>query len=890
MGDVFVGRAREGARLRELSRTGPVTLVVGRGGIGKTAFVEHVLGARRPLGVGVRPGDDERAVWLALARALAARELVASADDSIGAVRTAVLEAADAFGGIVVVDDVHLLPRPVALALVARVRTAKRARWVLVGRAPWPPRFAPITITLDDLDRRALTRLARELAPRRSARERARLVALADGSPLLLRRALASRAEADPTEIVDALSKRARPLLELLAALDLCIAPETARAITGSPVPRHPDIVRTPEGVRLHDARRDLLPLPRATRGMARKLARSVASTDDVRAAFESVRLALEVGDVRAAAALLDRHLDAMVEEGLGERLEPLLLGRTERVLAELRLQLAVRLGGRALAQVLDDPRATTRAARVRHAEALIRASRLGEAKAILEAEPRSLEVDYLLGRALYFMGDFEGAAARLAPRRSDPRAKAQLARISATRGAYAEAIRSADELAVVEGESPFVRRQVETARIDVYASAGRLDQVVALLRRQLHGRLSSAQPWGNQVSLALLAQLEAERGALPAARRILAALRSPAERSATLRCECRAVEARILAAEGDLPAAIAITEEAVADAEARGHRVQAGWLRVLGAVLAGMAGRAPAPIPTPVHDAQARFVAALRRLHALRAGLPSEPLRAAPEPIDAHVFELLAEGTDALLQGAFGRAERIVRDAIATAEEHGYAVYAHEARRLLCDVATANGERALAEAEAERIRRWGATIGSKRFQLEGEMASLLLARDAPIAALERVAAATGVAPTAARRARALLGATEELDRVDARVLAACAYHGKVRSIGPVAEASWGVDVRSGFVWLPDGRRASSPAAALQTKILRSLVEAGGSIEKEQLVQRVWGIKDYHPLRDDKRLYVAIMRLRRALGAARIRSVPGGYALGSDEPVRVIVS
>ncbi len=890
MGRIFVGRVRETARLRALLRDEPVTLVLGRGGIGKTSLVKHALARRRAIWVGARPGDDERAIWLALARAIATSELLVPADDSTAALRAAVMDALESHRAVTVVDDVHFLEPADARSLARACRRSRRARWVLVGRMRAPDRLASSSVVLEDLDARALGRLARAAAPRRSASDRRRFVALADGSPLLLLRALANGGTSDAAEVVDALSKRAEPLLELLSALNLCIAPETARTLAGRPVPRHPDIVKTPEGLRLHDARRDARAPARPNRSLAKRLGDSAGSTEDAPAALEAIRFALEADDVPAAVATLDRHLDGIVEAGLGERLAPLLLGRSEAELAEPRLRLAVRLGGQVLAEVLEDPRPTTQAARVRYAEALIRASRLAEAKAILDAEPRSLEVDYLLGRTLYFMGDIDAAWALLESRRDDPRARAQLARIHATRGSYGEAIRVADELSSVEPDlSPFARRQVEIARTDVYASAGRLAQVMALLRRQLRGKLSGAQPWGNQVSLALLAQLEAEHGDLPAAKRIVAALRPAAARSATVRCECRATEARILAVEGDLAGALALAEECAADAERRGHRVQAGWLGVLGAVIAWIAGK-PLPLSVPtVHDAQSRFVAALRLMQAVREGSSGEPLGAPKaEPIDAHVFESFARATVAFVEGDLAGAERLLRGATAAAEEHGYVVYAHEAKRLLFDVLFVAGKDRAASAVADELHRWGAAVGSTRFQLEAELARALLAPEPPIAVLERIAGAPNAAPSAARRARALLGEGRAVDRVDAKVLAACRWAGKVRSLGAADRASWGLHLGAGHVWLPDGRKLKTPSHALHAKILRAIVEAGGELEKEALVARVWGIADYHPLRDDKRLYVAIMRLRRMLGSARVRNVLGGYALGGQDPVRMV--
>jgi len=58
------------------------------------------------------------------------------------------------------------------------------------------------------------------------------------------------------------------------------------------------------------------------------------------------------------------------------------------------------------------------------------------------------------------------------------------------------------------------------------------------------------------------------------------------------------------------------------------------------------------------------------------------------------------------------------------------------------------------------------------------------------------------------------------------------------------------------------------------------------------LARAVWNVREYHPLRDDKRIQVAFMRLRRAVEDGkrprRILSTPEGYAVGAEEPMRVI--
>lgn len=73
------------------------------------------------------------------------------------------------------------------------------------------------------------------------------------------------------------------------------------------------------------------------------------------------------------------------------------------------------------------------------------------------------------------------------------------------------------------------------------------------------------------------------------------------------------------------------------------------------------------------------------------------------------------------------------------------------------------------------------------------------------------------------------------------------------------------------------------PITALSGKLLRAL--ARGPQSKEALVLECWERRAYHPMRDDKRLQMAVRRLREqveddAATPTRVLTEPHGYRLG----------
>jgi len=170
---IWEGRAAEATWIAERLADGPLVVVEGEGGIGKTALVLHVLGSMMErdapaLHVDIRPGDQPEDVRIEVARALAASGAAAGVDpaslasepEALGAI---VVDLADAGRFHVVVDDLHNASEESVRDLVDHVeRYARAARWVLVTRE-LPDHVAPAArrLTVGPMPEDDLLRLAR---------------------------------------------------------------------------------------------------------------------------------------------------------------------------------------------------------------------------------------------------------------------------------------------------------------------------------------------------------------------------------------------------------------------------------------------------------------------------------------------------------------------------------------------------------------------------------------------------------------------------------------------------------------------------------------------------------------------------------------------------------
>jgi hypothetical protein len=180
-------------------------------------------------------------------------------------------------------------------------------------------------------------------------------------------------------------------------------------------------------------------------------------------------------------------------------------------------------------------------------------------------------------------------------------------------------------------------------------------------------------------------------------------------------------------------------------------------------------------------------------------------------------------------------------------------------------------GREADLKTVARELADEGRALGSPRFEREAALFVALAERELSPAALEPLAAAEDVAPVAARLAQALLGGAPALDEVDRRVLQAIAAADLIGTVtsaraddapGASWRPGWGLDDRRRSVWLPDGRAIDLGARAMLWRVLDVMASRGGAATKEELMLSAWEEKEYHPLRHDTRIHVAVRKLR----------------------------
>jgi hypothetical protein len=284
--------------------------------------------------------------------------------------------------------------------------------------------------------------------------------------------------------------------------------------------------------------------------------------------------------------------------------------------------------------------------------------------------------------------------------------------------------------------------------------------------------------------------------------------------------------------------------------------------------------------MPVPVGP-EAGHLAVCRAQHALRWGevgtLPPE----GSELISVQVVRAIAQAELAMLACKPEAALGATAQAIRLAREHGQMLHEADAMLARCEVAAAFGRSDLGDSAA-RLDELADALPSPRLRAEARFFASFATGFDP-AVLEEIATLMNVAPTAARRSRRLLGCEATLDTVDAAVVAQLGQFA-VES-APAYQPGWGLDPARKAIWLP-GRWIDLATAPLSQQIIAVVADAGGAISKDDLVCRAWGEREYHPLRHDKRMQIAVHRLRKQIeddpaAPRRLLTTRDGYALGA---------
>lgn len=888
----FTGRTEELAWIEEAFARGPVCVLAGPAGIGKSALATVVaaqtFGSERCLVVAASARDSALTSTVDVIQALAARAGV----DAPASLETpdarvdATLELAAGFDGLLVVDGLATHQPEAERWLEEMARHATDAKVLVTGRGrPSNARAHGQTLVLGPLDAASARALAATWAPETSPELQLRAARDSRGHPAELQRLL--RGAPESKEPDDA-------LLRLLGAIGQpvplevvrLLAPDSSRAAllaSGQlrPVGRGYEPWREswapPEDEARERALRDLIlhGSAEATLAAIGLLARTGARPERLQAVLD------ERGE-----ALLDAGYTARLWSALGE------LPSAE--LESWQLRCAERLGNPTVLARTHRPEGETPADRLAWARTLLARGKPDEARAFAaplleEGTPAALEAALLVASAAGRSGDYEGALEALEHAGSVGETTLGL-RVAQCRWALeAGELDAARPLGTLARELEGADAKEETW-CDLAAACerrGELRAALQILDNLEHRRRGGIELLTARVAALIRAWISVERGD-PTLARSLAEMVAPYTREPSALAPRRtAVELAARWLIGDLTAfdsvlALARNRAAGRDAptERRLASLDARVRCALGETPTNEDGSGPAALW------------AARWGHAPE-GVPSADRRDG-------VWHFLAVAAAALARGDALAATKAAQDGAGEAERWGFVELGLEAHALRAEALASTGElRTLAEA-AEELQRRAKAAGSERFALRARFFGALAGGRLDPATAEMLAARAGTAPTVARWARVALGAAEPLDRADATLLGALREQGSLGEIrtlehsdgaGVTWRPAWGLDLAERVVWLPDGQRLALGSRAVQWRILECLASSEGlGVDKETLVQRAWDEREYHPGKHDGRLYVAIRKLRAAIeddpsAPERLRTTEDGYGLG--RPFRI---
>ncbi|MCB9543465.1 MAG: hypothetical protein H6703_13590 [Myxococcales bacterium] len=855
---IFRGRAAEVAALSALLKQGPLAVVQGPSGIGKTSLalaVSHALAQRRLAAARYVRLVGEPAGAAAL-RALAGpldpeeRARLLGDPEALWAVVLDLAEAARAW--VVIDEDEAADPEGVVAAAELIGRFARRSRWVVTTRAGRSAALEAVTVALGPLDDSALRALAGDFDPRASRARVEQAVAAAAGSPGWLRLALALPADElrDPAAragrlwaaLIPAQTAAARVFLRAVALVDGVLPAEVAPALGAAAQGRlraQGLVELRPGGFAMHPAVRELV--LSATAGEAAHdgaLAAALGAGDDPAGQVAALAIRLAHGEVEAARSLLDRVGAGLRREGWAAAVWRLLRARGEPALAtwrmrmaadsgdvevlrglalpreaagdlELRLEwaralhlrgeLARALGEAEAAAQSGDPGVARRATRLA-VRCLLNLGRMPEALARAQAAPGPLdpEDESMIITCRAALGDpgaedeARALLARLGPRLDAPvavRAAVALGMVLYRTGRARETAAVFDRLTAA-GVTPLALRApaMRVIRLGILLALGRLDETAALLESA--GPLSHGRSlWGFTLPFTT--------AALRLARGELAGLGAELLRLVALAGSEQRLElwSFALALAEELHLLRAEPAETVDLLDPRLPPTAAQTLRVRMMVQARR-GEAVGPAPPSAHRENQMYDALVAADAALAAG-------------------------DAVAAAAHATAARVA------AEHHGLALGEAQALERIADAAMLAGRWDAAGEVSALLGARAAAMPSARFAGEAAWRAAVMAWPPDLAALERLAAGMESAPTAARRARALLGAEAPLDRVDA---------GARRGAGAAGVA--GGERRGGAVAAGVGRRSAAAAGVAARRARGGLRDAADAVEPARGARR----------------------------------------------------
>lgn len=817
---VFVGREREVAFLRAAFQRGPVTMICGPGGVGKTALVLKTIPAlegfdlERTLWIDLRPGppaeDPHLQIIRVLARAQGLERLdwsdVMRDEESVGGT---LIDLAESGGWWVVLDDFHNIePAAATELLTLLLRYARKSHWLVTCRkAPTMPELVPQALVLGGLADDQLRQLAGAFTSALTETGLAEALASSGGSPWVLQQLLTEGGEArqdDP--MLGGLPEAALGFLEALSTVDRAFPLDVLRVLTPLPVQdvltllqRRGLIQYSYEGYRLHDVvrrilrtaqeRGRLLPSPITT-------ARLLCTQREPEALLEGARILLNAGLVEEVGQMLDRHGELLIDDGNAPRLWQLLEPWSSPRLFHWRLRCLVVLERvPALAQLpipalADDPALQllwSRALLLRGQprEALLLARAVFEARRRQSSQALSFEAGMLAAECLYSNAEYQEAAALFAAL-LPPDARAEDVRDSWVANSLIMAGQVAQALARIERVLPGAGMStapmqkavaLNVARVMCYV--GRYQEAYVASKSVVSSMLPTERGLINHLTIALEMGRYEEAG--QTLQRLVAFRRNVSvpgwkELGLTLHYQLEI---------GALGSFDAMLEQGKQEMYPAGDAI-INYLIHLEICYRMVRAETPRDLLTMMiaedGNLSRRMLNLLTRRWRTRAGEPLPPGFASPDSEHAGLSTLVfypllinqIRAEAALVAGQPLEALAYCGAVRQDTQQHWHGGADLEIRQLECDILLMLHEwQGLAKAATELVGL-ASDMGSARFVNEGRFfLAIKGAQSLDRAAIETLAGQVDVAPIASRRARVLLGETALLDAVDRRVLTA---------------------------------------------------------------------------------------------------------------------
>ncbi|MGE0321520.1 MAG: AAA family ATPase [Polyangiaceae bacterium] len=943
---VWVGRQSEVDALVQALERGPLVMVWGPSGIGKTALVQRTLHTRFPdrvprtLVLRLAPEATLEQTLSSLVSALVGihqltmdlkplvsnrESLVATALDLAELEVEGDAQSAVAGGFWIVLDDVQHLPLADLEALLAALaQHATRSRWIAIGRQRLELDVAlGQSLAVTGFDEPDLERMASAWFP--GVDHDPELLARAGGSPWRLLRLLSGSAlEAGDDPLAD-VAENARPLLRLLSMIELPLGAAVVQRLH-APVDIdalvHQGLLeRGPAGVRIHDSQRSLMRAGLSGSDASRletKAAELLAGESEPFGWLEALRLFLHGNDIPSAQKLLERHLSALIEQGYEAHLWRLLEGLSDPNLAAARIEIAVELADPKSVPKLALPAAPSHQDRLRWAKLLRIAGRFDEALETVDSlvEDANTQGDAQVAffanilRANLALDRHQAQSARellesLAPTtplesvERDILLAVALGQCGEHGDSVALAKRIEPRLADLEDRSGDLRRGLGWVLYSAGAIRRARDVVRPLLAEKRAARLHGLGP-ARLLFLALGASLDC--GELTETSVFLGRLRKMSG-SAFQRAFTHFLEVQQLLAQGYLEEA----REVCGSVEGPAKEYQR--FDLLAAVCAarcrialGMgeppsAELAPSGSSSSEHDDLHRLhYYALRGAWALEDTPPalSEPAHPEVAATAAYVsaFRDLTRGDPHAAVEAARRARALARNTDYRLIEHAALVTQVESE-LISDLDQATLSRSVGELES-LARAMDLELGVQLGELM--RCGGALGNVDPLG-LERLAQSPF--PSVRRRALALLGDEVQLSPYEELVVAAhrrrCGIHVEIANCSRSKDRSAnlipaGMDPRSAELWFA-GKVTNLRSRQLLWRLLELLADSDEPLSKEELIVRAWELDAYHPLRHDARLHTAVSAIRKAIGSQHtiVQSTAEGYRIAENVLLRRLV-